>query len=64
MPQPFLGSSLQSVPLAEIARPSRGRLAPLQLSTDVRECTARLPYHLWFPRRPRFHAVAWFPQRL
>lgn len=31
----FLGSSLQSLPLAKIARPSRGRLAPLPLSTDA-----------------------------
>jgi hypothetical protein len=28
MPQPFLGSSLQSFPLAEIAHPSRGRQLP------------------------------------
>ena len=37
MPQPFLGNSLQSLPLTEIACPSRGRLAPLRLSTNVLE---------------------------
>ena len=35
MPQPFLGSSLQSFSLTRIAHPSRGRFAPLQLSTGV-----------------------------
>ena len=37
MPPPFLGFSLQSLPLAGIARLSRGRFAPLQLSTVVLE---------------------------
>jgi len=36
MPQPFLGSPLQSLPLVEIAYPSRGSLASLQSSTNVR----------------------------
>lgn len=35
VPQPFLGSSLQSFSLTRIAHPFRGRFAPLQLSTDV-----------------------------
>jgi hypothetical protein len=35
MPQPFLGFSLQSLPLTGIAHPSRGHFAPLWLSTDV-----------------------------
>jgi hypothetical protein len=35
MPQPFLGFSLQSLPLAEIAHPSRGHIAPLWSSTRV-----------------------------
>jgi hypothetical protein len=39
VPQPFLGSSLQSFSLTRIAHPSRGRFAPLQLSTDVRKRT-------------------------
>jgi len=37
VPPPFLGFSLQRLPLAEIACPSRGRFAPLQLSTAVLE---------------------------
>jgi hypothetical protein len=41
MPQPFLGFSLQSLPLAGIAHLSRGHIAPLRLSTDVLE--RRLP---------------------
>jgi hypothetical protein len=35
VPQPFLGSSLQSFPLVKVAYPSRGSLASLQLSTGV-----------------------------
>jgi hypothetical protein len=37
VPPPFLGFSLQSLPLTGIACPSRGRFAPLQLSTRVLE---------------------------
>jgi len=33
--KPFLGFSLQSVPLTGIAHPSRGSLAPLRFSTNV-----------------------------
>jgi hypothetical protein len=35
VPPPFLGFLLQSLPLAEIAHPSRGHSAPLRSSTDV-----------------------------
>ena len=35
MPQPFLGSSLQSIPFNRSRAPLSGPLAPLQLSTDV-----------------------------
>jgi hypothetical protein len=42
MPQPFLGFSLQSLPLAEIAHPSRGHIAPLWLSTDVPDVASRV----------------------
>jgi len=41
MPQPFLGPSLQSFPLAGIAHLSRGHIAPLPLSTDVLEHAPR-----------------------
>jgi len=37
VPPPFLGFSSQSLPLTGVARPSRGRFAPLQLSTSVLE---------------------------
>jgi len=63
IPLPSVGFSLQSVPLAGIARPSRGRTAPLWLSTSVLDAASRV-FHRRFPRRPRFHAVAWFPRRL
>jgi hypothetical protein len=43
---------LQSLPLAEIARPSRGPLAPLQSVTDLRERDARA-VHRRFPPLPR-----------
>jgi hypothetical protein len=51
-------------PSQEIACPSRDRLAPLQLSTDVPERTTRFLSPVLFPRLPRFHAVAWFPSWL
>jgi hypothetical protein len=41
VPQPFLGSSLQSFPLVEDRAPLSGPLAPLQSSTDVLERDAR-----------------------
>jgi hypothetical protein len=46
VPLPFLGSSLQSVPLVEIAYPSRGSLASLQSSTGVQK---RMPRRLIAP---------------
>jgi len=39
-------------------------LAPLQSSTDPRAATLTRTYRPRFPRRPRSHAVAWFPRRL
>jgi len=59
VPPPFLRPSLQSLPLTGIARPSRGRFAPLRLSTDVLERTSRRLIAASSCRRPRFHAVAW-----
>jgi hypothetical protein len=53
MPQPFLGFSLQSFPLTGIVYPSRGRSAPLRLSTDVLEGTTRVLIGRDFTRRPR-----------
>jgi len=63
VPQPFLGSSLQSFSLMEVAHPSRGRWLPC----SYRPACSRaldLAVRRAFPRRPRFHAVAWFPARL
>jgi hypothetical protein len=40
--------------------PSRGHLAPLQLSTRL-PWRPLEPYHPRFHRRPRSHAVAWYP---
>jgi hypothetical protein len=57
-------SSLQSFPLAGIAHPSRGHIAPLPLSTDV---LGRVTGFLLPPVSPTptpFGAVAWFPRRL
>jgi hypothetical protein len=48
MPQPFLGSSLRSFSLTRIAHPSRGRFAPLQLSTDVLETYWSSPFTAGF----------------
>ena len=63
MPQPFLGSSLQSFSLTRIACPSRGRQLPCSYP-PVCGSASSLAVHRRFPRRPRFHAVAWFPRRL
>jgi hypothetical protein len=63
MPQPFLGFSLQSLPLAGIAHPSRGHMLPCG-HPPACLTTPPGPCHRRFPRRPRFHAVAWFPRRL
>jgi hypothetical protein len=41
MPQPFLGFSLQSLPLAGIAHPSRGHIAPLWSSTRAPNAAPR-----------------------
>jgi len=48
-------------PSLEIAYPSRGSLASLQLSTAVLRRTTFDCFTAVFPGRPRFHAVAWFP---
>jgi len=48
-------------PSLEIAYPSRGSLASLQLSTDVQRRTTRFLVTAGFARLPRFHVVAWFP---
>jgi len=53
VPQPFLGFPLQSVPLVEIAYPSRGSLASLQLSTGVQK---RMPRRLIAPGFTDAHA--------
>lgn len=63
MPPPFLGSSLQSFPLARIAYLSRDRLLPCSYP-PVCGSASSLVVHLRFPRRPRLRAVAWFPRRL
>jgi hypothetical protein len=60
MPQPSLGSSLQSFSLTRIACPSRGRQLPCSYPPVCRSALA-LAVHRRLPRRPRFHAVAWVP---
>jgi len=60
MPPPFLGSSLQSFPLARIAYLSRDRLLPCSYP-PVCGSVSSLVVRLQFRRRPRFHAVAWVP---
>jgi hypothetical protein len=57
------GTSLQSVPLVESAHPSRGHYSPAVIYPRAGTHHSRT-YHRWFPRRPRSHAVAWFPRRL
>jgi len=58
MPQPFLGFSLQSVPLAGIARPSRGHMLPCGHPPACDDAATR-SVHRRFPRRPRL--PAWLP---
>jgi len=41
MPQPFVGFSLQSIPLAEIARLSRGRMLPCSYPPTRRKVATR-----------------------
>jgi hypothetical protein len=41
VPQPFVSLLLQSIPLTEIASPSRGHVAPLQFSTSGEDRTSR-----------------------
>jgi hypothetical protein len=55
MPQPFLGFSLQSVPLAGIARPSRGHMLPCGHPPTCDDAASR-SVHRRFPRRPRLWA--------
>jgi len=64
VPQPFLGFLLQSLPLTEIACPSRDPLCFLVVIDQRAVTPPSGPYHRRFPRLPRFHAVAWFPRRL
>lgn len=56
------GRLLQSFPLTGIARPSRGRSAPLRSSTRVEDATTGA-VHRRFHRRPRSRAVAWILRR-
>jgi hypothetical protein len=64
VPQPFLGF------LPSECSPRRRSLTPLEAawlpcSLPPACCDAQLStFHRRFPRRPRFHAVAWFPRRL
>jgi hypothetical protein len=63
MPQPFLGSSLQSFPLAESAHPSRGHYSLAVIHSPAgthRRGSCRPRFH----RLPRFRAVAWIPLQL
>jgi hypothetical protein len=57
-------SSLQSLPLAEIAHPSRGHVAPLPLSTDRLGRVTGVVSPPVSPTPTLFSAVAWFPRRL
>jgi hypothetical protein len=61
VPQPFLGSPLQSFSLTEIAHPSRGRWLPCSYPPAC-SCALGLTVRRSFPRRPRFHAVALVPR--
>jgi hypothetical protein len=63
VPQPFLGSSLQSFPLAKSAHPSRGHCSLAAIHQHA-ETYGPGPCYQRFPRRPRLHAVAWFPRWL
>jgi hypothetical protein len=63
MPQPFLGSSLQSFPLAESAHPSRGHYS-LAVIHPLAGTNRRGPCRPRFHRLPRLHAVAWIPLQL
>jgi hypothetical protein len=50
--------------------PSQRSRTPLEAASSLAVIHPRArthcsrPYHRQFPRRPRFHAVAWFPRRL
>jgi len=61
VPQPFLGSPLQSLPLAGIASPLSGSLASLRSSTGVPRVPKSRRSPLGFRRRLRPRAVADFP---
>jgi len=61
VPQPFLGPPLQSLPLAGIASPLSGSLAPLRSSTGVPRAPKSRRSPRGFRRRPRPRAVADFP---
>jgi hypothetical protein len=63
VPQPFLGSPLQSFSLTEIAHLSRGRWLPCSYPPACSRALD-LAVRRSFPRRPRSRAVAWFPDRL
>jgi hypothetical protein len=59
----FWAPPFRVFPSREIAYPSRGSLASLQLSTGLRKRTALGLVTSGFFRRPRLRAVAWFPPK-
>jgi len=64
MPQPFVGLSLQSLPLAEIAIPLETDLLPCSYRPDAPANLGRDLIAPGFPDSRAFGAVAWFPRRL
>jgi hypothetical protein len=64
VPQPFLGFSLQSLPLTEIVYPSRGHWLPCGHPPTCWTARPRSLVTTGFPDARAFDAVAWFPRRL